>query len=138
MILLCFATVAGCKASPPQDCSLAGRQVLQCMEDHIGSDDRALLLACLPFSKPQRISGTWVYGFELNQFFSGQRASSQFLRSVESDTSLEVEDDIPNDERRRVFQVDVIGRRSRCDMGVPKHVIVVDRVVSYSLAAISD
>lgn len=137
LILLCVAAFASCGASPPQGCSLDGKQVLKCAAEHDQDSEGEMLVACLPFSKPQLITGAWVYGFEHNSFFSGKRASAKLLRSFPIGTELEVKHSIPDDGRLRVFQVEVIGRRSLCDMGFPKHIIVADRVLSQSLVAIS-
>jgi hypothetical protein len=88
------------------------------------------LLSCFPFSKPERIAGTWALGFELNEFYEGTTALPDRRPDRQSYTSL-----IPADAPRvgrgpAYFHVDFVGRRSLCDMGVPRAIIVVDKFVA--------
>ena len=129
-VILWAAVLTGCNAGPPQDCKMAGKQALQCLERNDGKSDRDLLLACFPFSKPERIAGAWVYGFETSEFYEGERASPEHLKGRASDTDLELEVELGLDSRPRVYQVDFIGRRSQCDMGLPSNILLVDRVIS--------
>lgn len=128
-----MAALAGCQSSPPRDCNQAEKQALQCMERNHGKDGRELLLACFPFSQPERIAGSWAMGFELNAFHEGKRPAAS-LAFEGSDTELEIapeketaeslDDGLP-----KLFEVEFVGRRSQCDMGIPRHIIVVDRLV---------
>jgi hypothetical protein len=104
------------------------QQGLQCLERHSGKSERDAFLACVPFSKPERVSGAWAYGFEINEFYEGERADR--LKRGASDTALDLEAEVGVNGRPRVYQVDFIGRRSQCDMGLPSHVLLVDRVIS--------
>ena len=102
------------------------------MAEHYQSNDRTTLLACLPFSKPGKISGAWVRGFEMSGFFEGQRASASLASATESAPELQSQDQLPVDGKLWVFQVTFIGRRSTCALGT-KPTIVVDRVLSSEL-----
>jgi hypothetical protein len=130
--LLCaFAAVSACHAvAPPPDCGLVAKQAPNCLLSHRGEDDRAVLLGCFPFSAPETISGAWVDGFETNDFYEHVPASARLAYGRGSDTALETEAKRPDDERIRVWQVTLVGRRSQCDMGFPPKVIVVDRIVA--------
>ncbi|MFL6861937.1 MAG: hypothetical protein ACJ8DZ_02945 [Allosphingosinicella sp.] len=130
--LLCaFAAVSACHAvAPPPDCRLVARQAPKCLLSHRRADERALLLGCFPFSAPETITGAWVHGFETNEFYERVPASARLADRRGSDTALETEAERPDDERIRVWQVTLVGRRSQCDMGLPPKVIVVDRIVA--------
>jgi hypothetical protein len=97
-----------------------------------------MLLACFPFSKPETIKGAWYYGFETNVFLEGKHASPDRGFNSEGDTNLQYDPHLPNDGQLRVLQIQLVGRRSQCPMGFPKHIIVVDRVISSSVKAVSE
>jgi len=129
--VVAWATLlTGCEAGPPQDCKVAHVQGPQCLDRNAGKTERDLLLACFPFSKPERIAGAWVYGFETNEFYEGERASPEHLGRRSSNTELELEIELGLDSRPQVYQVDFVGRRSQCDMGLPAHILLVDRVIA--------
>jgi hypothetical protein len=102
------------------------------------NQDRQMTLACLPFSKPERIEGAWYWGFELNSFLEGGRASLKNLEAAQrSRTSLEFYDPhLPADGRVRAMAVQFIGRRSQCRM-YPDHLIIVDHMISSAVKAVS-
>ena len=137
-IIVVALAVAACQAGPSQDCEIAGKQAVECSERNSQSD-REMLLSCLPFSKPERIGGAWADGFETNEFYEGQRASVSLVNTAIGDTQLQMSDKDGLAEGQGpaviVYQIEVIGRRSRCDMGFPRHVIVVDKVISKVAAA---
>ena len=89
-----------------------------------------MLLGCFPFSQPQRISGAWVSGFETNEFYEGERASRSLINKQIGHTELEIGNVAPVGPYPTVFQMEFIGRRSQCDMGSPRHIIIVDQVIS--------
>jgi hypothetical protein len=136
-ILFAVLISAGCKPSPPRDCATARRKALQCLSHRYPGGNHEALLACFPFSKPERIEGAWVEGFEHNQFFEGQRASAAQLRSEAYGTQLETDMPTPSDGRLRAIQVQFIGRRSLCDMGYSPNVIIVDRFMSSAIKAVT-
>ena len=107
---------------------------------HFGpGQDREMLLACFPFSKPEKIEGAWYYGFETNMFYEGKHASLGDLGvNSAGETSLQYDPHLPNDGQLRVLQIQLVGRRSRCPMGFPNHIIFVDRVISSSVKAVSE
>ena len=142
--------VAACHSDPPNDCSLDPKRrlekQLQCMEKFGPGDDRKMLLACVPFSKPETIGGSWVFGFEANSFYEGEQASPEVLKrdtappsdrrvSAASDTTLVFNPDVPRDGKLRVFQIRFVGRRAACPIG-PEREIVVDRVLSSTLRGV--
>ncbi len=127
--------VAACQAGPPRDCEVAGKQGLECIERYRGKSDSKMLLGCFPFSKPERIAGAWAHGFETNEFYEGQRASASLVNKGVGETQLQIEGVQSGGPAVRVYQIEVIGRRSRCDMGFPHHIIVVEKVVSKFEAA---
>jgi hypothetical protein len=124
------ATLAGCSAKPPQDCEVAHRQTLQCIERYRGQSGARFLLGCYPFSEPERISGAWIAGFETNEFYEGARASPALMNMRVGDTQLEVEGLPTGGPQPLLYQMEFFGRRSRCDMGFPRHIIVVQHIVS--------
>lgn len=136
MIVLGVAALSSCKASPAPDCRTAVKEGRQCMEQHASDGFGKTLLACFPFSKPESIKGAWVYGFERNQFYEGQRASLDLIQTSRSRVELEAHVILPNDGRLRVLQMEIIGRRSICEMGVMPNLIVADQVISHSVEAV--
>jgi hypothetical protein len=134
-----LATVAACQAAPPKDCTVAHKQAQECMGRFHSGQDRQMLLGCFPFSKPEKIEGAWYYGFELNSFSEGARATPRDVAPpVGGDVSLEYDPHLPIDGRVRVLQMQIVGRRSQCPMGLPDHIIVVDRVISSTVKAVSN
>jgi hypothetical protein len=105
-----------------------------------------MLLACIPFSKPETIEGSWVVGFEANSFYEGEPASPVTLKRYLT-LSLDKPDppstyailvfnpDVPVDGKLRAFQIRFVGRRAKCPVG-PEHEIVVDRVLSRTLKGV--
>lgn len=89
-----------------------------------------MLLGCFPFSKPERITGAWVAGFETNEFYEGEPASASLVNRRVGDTQLAIEIPVRSGPFLQMYQLDFVGRRSLCDMGFPKHIIVVDRIIS--------
>ena len=105
--------------------------------------DREMVLACFPFSKPETIGGAWVFGFEANSFYEGERASLETVQkyvipptakslTAEKNTTLVFNPDLPIDGKLRVFQIEFVGRRGMCPLGRERE-IVVDRVLSRTL-----
>lgn len=102
--------------------------------------ERDQLLACFPFSKPERMSGVWVIGLERSSFFENTRRYGPSLEQ-RYDTWLYVEDATwkkvapPTAPLDQWFHVELIGRRSMCDgmwghMGISPKAVIVDRVLS--------
>ena len=130
--LFAIAVVSWCGGSPqpPQDCKIAGKEALRCAERNDGRGDLDVLLACFPFSKSEPVVGAWVFGFETNHFFEGEQASPEHLKGRVSATGLEPGLELGLDTRPKAYQVEFIGRRSRCDMGLPSNIILVEKVIS--------
>jgi hypothetical protein len=137
-LLAVFAALGACHADPPRDCSVVDSQARQCISEFGSGDDREMLLACFPFSKPENIEGAWYFGFELNAFYEDMPAPTVYRDPPgPADTSLEYDPHLPNDGNVRVLQMQVIGRRSQCPMGLPEHIILVDRVIASSVKAVA-
>ena len=100
--------------------------------------DREMLLACFPFSKPEKIDGAWYVGFETNVFVEGQEAKAGEPPEDGKLAQLEYAYNLPSDGRLRALQVELIGRRSKCPMGYPARIIVVDRMISRAVRSVSD
>ncbi len=130
------ALLCGCTGRKPHDCN--GDRILKCIQRLAAKSDRELILACMPLSEQQKISGTWVFGFELNEFYEGTPPSRDALAHHAGDTSLEPDPNVPNDGRYRTFRVVFVGRRELCDGGVPRHTILIDRMLSSKLVAAAD
>jgi hypothetical protein len=129
MIAAAVALTA-CQSGSAQDCKVRDQQAPQCLERFRGKSDREILLGCFPFSQPQRISGAWVSGFETNEFYEGEQASPALINKETGDTELEIDGVGRAGPHPTVFQIEFIGWRSQCDMGLPHHIIIVDRVIS--------
>lgn len=120
--------LTSCNGGPPQDCKVVRHDAPTCIQRFSGQADRELLLGCFPFSKPARITGTWVHGFEINEFYEGQHASPAPINKKIANTELEIDTADRVGPFPKVFQMDFVGRRSQCDMGIPNHIIIVDRI----------
>lgn len=125
--------VAGCSPERVTECPPAGsKQLMRCAERHQGSET-SMLLACLPFSKSERIRGQWFFDLEYSGFIEkpGQEPDETWLY-IHPDLRRKVEWDTPPG---NPVTIEFIGRRSMCDgagyghFGMTKRAIVVDRVL---------
>src|SRR3954465_1190915 len=73
--LISSAALAGCSAAP-LNCQAVLKRGASCALQQRGTLERGTLLACFPFSKPQRITGSWRSGFETNEFYDGKAFST--------------------------------------------------------------
>ena len=121
--------LSSCQSGAPQDCEVADAEALQCIERYRDKSDREMLEGCYPFSPSERIAGAWVTGFEINEFYEGAQASADLVHKQVGDTALEIESVKKRRPTPTIYQMEFLGRRSLCDMGFPRHVIVVDRVL---------
>jgi hypothetical protein len=91
-----------------------------------------MAVACLPFSKTLKTTGTWVVGFERNDFFEGPRPPpAAIMWHSSSGAELIVDEKLfrPSDEIQ-AYQVDVIGKRAMCAMWVPNpYPIAVEKLI---------
>ena len=117
--------VGACQQQKPLDCTkLDLPSVDRCFEQNRAKGEAASLVACLPFSERLVTNGTWVVGFEKNDFFEwGTRAPPEDVLWTESTgASLVVDHDLPEKvapvgPHTYAFQVDVVGRRALCPVG---------------------
>jgi hypothetical protein len=114
----------------PKDCAEAMRHDFQCTGRFPAKDERLMLLSCFPFSEPKRINGAWVTGFEANEFYEGEQTSGARTHKGISDTQLVISIPSQPGPFMQFYQLEFVGRRSLCDMGFPRHIIVVDRIIS--------
>ena len=126
--LLSLALLASCGGQTPVDCSrYEGPDTLRCMEENESKGERAMLLECLPFSGPEKITGLWVIGFEKNDFFEGRRPTGDSIRTQDSDTELVTDEDLHSTAPYDALEVELTGRRSLCEFtGVSPHLVVAD------------
>lgn len=125
------------REAPSLECEVADRDLTACLMDRSAGPLQVDCMALVPFDQPERISGTWVFDFEVNQFFENQTEVPQdWWRSDGAMTYLIIEgsslDDLVSGTRDR-YAVDVSfdGRRELCDLDhSPDSTIMVDRVVS--------
>lgn len=129
-VLLLAVGLGSCVESPLPNCNPSREEAFGCLERHRGKSGREMLLACYPFSKPERIEGAWVAGFETNEFYEGEPVSESLVGKRVGDTQLETEIPVRSGPFPQLHKLDFVGRRSLCDMGFPKSIIVVDRVIS--------
>jgi hypothetical protein len=135
LLILAAMGLAACQPRAPQDCASAARQAPACIERHRagGTDGRDFLLDCFPFSDPERIAGAWVTGFETDEFYEGQVATASLIHRDVGGTQLvmeEEEEGARDGALLRLYQMELTGRRSRCEMGFPRHYVIVDEVIS--------
>jgi hypothetical protein len=141
-----LAALAACHAGPPSDCNKALEQGLECTSRFGSGHDREALLACFPFSKPERMGGAWIYGFEANAFYEGGQASPEYLERYSERPragsawfgerpTLLFNPNLPVDGRLRVFQIELMGRRAKCPIA-PHGEIIVDRVLATKLKGV--
>jgi hypothetical protein len=64
--------LGACEKQQPLDCAKGQLPALDhCFDQNRAKGEPASLVACLPFSERLMTSGTWVVGFEKNDFFEG-------------------------------------------------------------------
>jgi hypothetical protein len=121
-------------ASAP-DCRAAAAKLDGCVKATIDKGVRVLLLTCIPYSKPQRIAGTWAGDFEFHPFFDGQEVSVD--RALSNPQPLTILSDDPQQAtnsvgipQTTVKYIEFNGRRPLCDLSPGETVLIVDRIVS--------
>jgi len=126
LILIWLPLAMGaCQQQKPLDCTKVDlASVDRCFEQNRAKGEAASLVACLPFSERLMTNGTWVVGFEKNDFFEwGARVPPADVMWTESTgASLIVGDKVrekvaPAGPQTYAFQVDVVGRRALCPLG---------------------
>jgi hypothetical protein len=130
--LIGSAALAGCSAAP-LNCQAVLKRGASCALQQRGTLERGTLLACFPFSKPQRIIGSWRSGFETNEFYDGKAFSTGQWpggTSTTSQTELFIGENGDYSAYDGFFRVDLMGRRSVCGMGLGRDIIVVDRLIA--------
>ena len=120
----------GVGVDPPKDCAEAMRHDFQCTGRFRAKDERLMLLSCFPFSEAERINGAWVPGFEAHEFYEGEQTAGARTHKGISDTQLVINIPSRPGPFMQFYQLEFVGRRSLCDMGFPRHIIVVDRIIS--------
>ena len=126
---------ASCETAP-LDCEQVKEDIFACFDkqDFSRANSTEIYEECVPLGEPEKISGTWFYGFEYNLFFEGRDISPDNLQNeVDPRTSLLIEetplDDLTgNGEESFAIDLTFIGRRELCDPIAPDYQIQVDKV----------
>lgn len=125
--LIALLVAAGaCHKEQPLDCTKTDLQsVDRCFEHNRAKGEPATLVACLPFSEPLVTTGIWVVGFEKNDFFEGwgKRGPPGDLWTGGTGASLILDEKTreriaPVGPEIHAFEVDVVGRRALCPVGI--------------------
>jgi hypothetical protein len=123
--MLLLPLLSGCTHHEQVDCTaLQWPALSKCFDENKSRGEPASLLACLPFSQPVKTEGTWVVGFEKSDFFEGKRIPPADVMWTQSTGSDLIVDDrtreriAPAGPQIYAFQVDVVGRRALCPIGV--------------------
>jgi hypothetical protein len=108
----------------------------QCVAQRAQSNDRDVLLACLPFSQPEHLRGLWAIALEDSSFSEG---ATSFRRDMSGSMGTWLEPDRWSSEQTRsgegervkAYLVEFVGRRSLCrsgygHMGVYANEVLVD------------
>lgn len=136
MLLAAFiGLLAACSASPPPDCNEIAKQIPECMGKYADMNSRDILLKCEPYSKPQRIAGTWAHDFEFDEFYEAREIAAEEAwkyrdRSTELLTDAPLMTDAAGVTQATVSYVIFEGRRPLCDLGGWKNWLIVDRILS--------
>ena len=129
LILLALPLLASCEPARVDCGRYETPATLSCMDKHEAKGERAMLLACLPFSQPEKVSGVWVTGFERNAFFEGRHLADGSILTEDSDTELVAEEAVRSNERYHALEVELTARRSVCPFTkITPHLIVADRM----------
>ena len=143
LLLSAFSVLAGCNASPPQDCAVANapKRAIECLEQNATKNEREQLLTCFPFAKPEMMEGLWIIDLERSSFYENAKVYSPTLERA-NDVWLYVDDELRRKVERQFgpsqrLMVAFIGRRAKCDgpwghMGMSPKAVVVERLVSIS------
>lgn len=128
--LMALASLSSCGHVETVDCDHYLRpETARCLELNEAKGERAMLLACLPFSAPVKTSGLWVVGFEKNDFFEGKRPAVESMLTEESDTELVWDGDVRSQSPYNALEVQLTGRRSLCRFTeLTPHLIVADEL----------
>ncbi len=122
-------------SSDAPDCRAAAAKLDGCVKANMDKGARTLLLTCIPYSKPQRIAGTWAGDFEFHPFFDGQEVTvDRALSNPQPATRLSEDPELATNAagipQTTVKYIEFDGRRPLCDLTPGETVLVVDRIVS--------
>lgn len=131
-ILAFIPFVVCCTKQEQVDCTRLNLPAIeQCAQANQAKGDLAVLTSCLPFSQPLKTSGTWVVGFEKNEFFEGPRPPpADVLWTESTGAELLVEEKTFEPQNHiEALQVEVVGRRALCAIGgLNAYPIVVEKL----------
>jgi hypothetical protein len=135
ILIACFTALAGQGCAPRTSVNCADfddDKIAQCFDRaEQKSDQRAMLLKCVPFSKSEKIEGLWLVGFEKNDFFEGRSSPRAADWAKDSNTELFANDEvIGRTMATQALQVTVKGRRSLCKFtDLTPNLIVAEEIV---------
>jgi hypothetical protein len=119
--LVVLPLLGGCTRQPQIDCAAIQWPTLsKCFDEHRSEGEYAGYLACFPFSEPLKTEGTWVVGFEKNDFWEGRRPPpAEVLWNDSTGAQLWVDEKLyrPAVGKVEALQVEVVGRRAMCAVG---------------------
>ena len=132
--------LASCETAP-LDCEQVKEDIFACFDrqDFSRANSMDIYEECVPLGEPEKISGTWFYGFEYNLFFEGKDISpDNFHKEIDPRTSLLIEetplDDLTgNPEESFAIDLTFIGRRALCDPIAPDYQIKVDKTETLTI-----
>ncbi len=127
--------LAGCAPAQPLDCKAVARQMLQCTANKGGQTS---FFECQPYSKSQRIKGTFAYDFEFNEFYEGRKISADHAwqfpeRSTKLLIGKPLHLDANGNPKEIVTYLVFEGRRPLCDLIPEERWLIVDRIISEEL-----
>jgi hypothetical protein len=126
LLIWVLLSMGACQQQKPLDCTKFDLpSVHSCFAKNRSRGEAATLVACLPFSQRLMTTGTWVVGFEKNDFFEWDPRvpPTDVMWTDSTGASLVVNEKVreklaPAGPQTNAFHVDVVGRRALCPVGI--------------------
>jgi hypothetical protein len=108
-------SAAECKALTERNAFLQ-----RCFGGHFADENYVGALKCMPYSRPERIKGIWVVGFESSAFHPGATSLQQISDGSDRiwfDTDYKTPEIVAAGQGAgtRAYLVELVGRRSLCE-----------------------
>jgi hypothetical protein len=138
-LLFCLFLSCGEKKYTPQECQSRELTLVQrCYGGNLQSGKYVGDLKCWPFSKPQRMSGVWVFGLEASHFYPNANSAPSQRAYTWLQTDMSQLRQVTASSQRSgwvAYQVDFVGRQSLCNNnygqgGQFPHEVVAERFYS--------
>lgn len=129
-------TSAECKALTARDAFLK-----RCFGGDLKEGNYVGDLKCMPYSRPERMAGVWLVGFEASAFFP-EASTYADVKGTPAKIWLQAEPPLPKEvisarqgAGTRAYAIDLVGRRSLCDFhyghfGMSSQEIIAERLVA--------